>query len=320
MSTDFLCAHGSDTRIVVDASSVCAYAHLVPRPTFLLALVSPIRQREKALATSPGLFFVRAGIERRASSRVTATGRQSGRTRLDLALVKRGLAPSRARAADLIKRGLVAVAGRTERRTAAAVADHDPVEIAAGQDHVSRGALKLRAGLAHFGFPVAGVVALDVGASTGGFTQVLLEAGARRVYAVDVGHGQLHPRLARLPAVVSLEGCDARTLDARHIPELVGAIVADVSFISLSKALPAALARADRDAWLIALIKPQFEAGRQAVGKGGIVRDAAQRQRAVDGVRAWLDGAGWRVAGVIASPITGGAGNQEFLLGAVHGR
>ncbi len=193
--------------------------------------------------------------------------------------------------------------------------------VAAGAgDHVSRGALKLMAALEHFRFSALGVVALDVGASTGGFTQVLLERGAARVFAVDVGHGQLHARLAEDPRVVSLERCDARSLDRTRIPEPVGAIVADVSFISLTKALPAALALAAEPAWLVALVKPQFEAGRAAVGRGGIVRDAAARARAVALVQDWVAAqAGWQVAGVIPSPIAGGSGNEEFLLGAVRG-
>ena len=194
------------------------------------------------------------------------------------------------------------------------------VAVAAAPRYVSRGGLKLAAALDHFAFAVAGVVALDIGASTGGFTEVLLARGAARVYAVDVGHGQLHRRLARLPAVVSLEGQDARALDGTTVPEAVGAIVADVSFISLTKALPAALALAAPEAWLIGLIKPQFEAGRGAVGKGGIVRAAADRQRAIELVAGWLGAqAGWRLVDVIASPIRGGSGNQEFLIGAVHG-
>jgi 23S rRNA (cytidine1920-2'-O)/16S rRNA (cytidine1409-2'-O)-methyltransferase len=195
------------------------------------------------------------------------------------------------------------------------------VQVAAGAgDHVSRGALKLMAALEHFRFSALGVVALDVGASTGGFTQVLLERGAARVFAVDVGHGQLHARLAEDPRVVSLERCDARSLDRTRIPEPVGAIVADVSFISLTKALPAALALAAEPAWLVALVKPQFEAGRAAVGRGGIVRDAAARARAIALVQDWVAAqAGWQVAGVIPSPIAGGSGNEEFLLGAVRG-
>ena len=237
-------------------------------------------------------------------------------------LVLRGLVPSRARAQDLIRRGLVRVAEAVETSPGAIVRVQTPIEVSAAQaDDVSRGACKLAAALDHFGYSPAGLVALDVGASTGGFTQVLLRRGAARVYAVDVGHGQLHPSLVSDPRVVSLEGCDARNLDARHIAEPVAAIVADVSFISLTKAMPAALALAAPGAWLVALVKPQFEAGRAAVGKGGIVRDPEQRQRSADMVRAWLSAEpGWQVAGLIPSPIAGGSGNLEFLLGAVRGR
>lgn len=244
----------------------------------------------------------------------------STKSRLDRALVERGLVPSRARAHDLIRRGLVEVAGKVELKPGAGVAAGEAIGVSAS-DHVSRGAEKLIAALDHFGFPAKRVIALDVGASTGGFTQVLLERGAARVYAADVGRGQLHVRLAADARVVSLEGVDARRLDRDLVPEEAGAIVADVSFISLTKALPAALALAAAKAWLVVLIKPQFEAGRAAVGKGGIVRDAADRARAVSLVRDWVAGQdGWRVCGVIPSPITGGSGNEEFLLGAVRGK
>jgi len=185
---------------------------------------------------------------------------------------------------------------------------------------LSRGAPKLIAALDHFGYSANDLVALDIGASTGGFTQVLLDRGAARVYAVDVGHGQLHAQLAADPRVVSLEDCDARRLGPTLVPEAVGALVADVSFISLTKALPAPLTLTRAGAWLVALIKPQFEAGRAAVGKRGIVRDPAARQRAVDLVRDWIaEQPNWRVLDVIASPILGGSGNQEFLLGAQRG-
>lgn len=239
--------------------------------------------------------------------------------RLDIRMVELHLAPSRARAQDLIRRGLVNVAGVVEQRPGATVAPTAPIQLShAATDHVSRGAVKLTAALEHFRFPIAGVVALDVGASTGGFTQVLLERGAVRVYAVDVGRGQLHARVAGDPRVIALEGRDARHLDRTLVPEPAGAIVADVSFISLTKALPVPLGLARTGAWLIALIKPQFEAGRAAVGKGGIVRDPAARRRAVDLVRAWVAAqSGWRVLDVIPSPIAGGSGNEEFLLGAV---
>jgi 23S rRNA (cytidine1920-2'-O)/16S rRNA (cytidine1409-2'-O)-methyltransferase len=240
--------------------------------------------------------------------------------RLDKVLVERGLVASRARAQDLIRRGLVSVAGAAETKPGAVVAASAPILVAGDAvEQVSRGSTKLAAALDHFHFPVEGVIALDVGASTGGFTQVLLARGAARVYAVDVGHGQLHPRLAGDDRIVSLEGCDARRLDRARIPEPVDALVADVSFISLTKALPAAFALTAPGAWLVALVKPQFEAGRAAVGKGGVVRDPTARERAVANVQAWLAAQpGWRSLGVIPSPITGGSGNVEFLLGAVR--
>jgi 23S rRNA (cytidine1920-2'-O)/16S rRNA (cytidine1409-2'-O)-methyltransferase len=240
--------------------------------------------------------------------------------RLDVRMVELGLAPTRARAQDLIRRGLVDIAGVVEQRPGVGVAACAAIHLSqAAGDHVSRGALKLIAALDHFRFPVADVVALDVGASTGGFTQTLLARGAARVYAVDVGHGQLHPRLANDARVVSLEARDARHLDDTLVPEAVGAIVADVSFISLTKALPVPFTFARAGAWLVALIKPQFEAGRAAVGKRGIVRDPAARRRAVELVRAWVAAQpGWRVLDVIPSPIAGGSGNHEFLLGAVR--
>jgi 23S rRNA (cytidine1920-2'-O)/16S rRNA (cytidine1409-2'-O)-methyltransferase len=185
--------------------------------------------------------------------------------------------------------------------------------------YVSRGGLKLAAALDAFGFSPEGRVALDLGASTGGFTDVLLTRGAAKVYAVDVGHAQLDQRLRADPRVVVLEATDARSLDPSLVAERVSAIVADVSFISLTLVLPAALKLAEPDAWLVALVKPQFEAGRDAVGKGGIVRDAARRKKAVAKVRDFIEKAGWTVAGEIASPIRGGSGNEEFLIGARHG-
>lgn len=239
------------------------------------------------------------------------------RTRLDAALAERGLVASRSRARDLILRGEVRVDGRPASKPGELVGPEQLIEAPQAAAHlVSRAGEKLAPALAHFAFPTAGAVALDVGASTGGFTEALLAAGARRVYAVDVGRDQLHPRLAADPRVVSLEGTDVRDLSRQTIPELVAAIVADVSFISLVKALPAALALSAPDAWLIALIKPQFEAGRAAVGAGGIVRDPQARDAAVAAVQTFLVASGWRVAGVIPSPLPGKDGNQEFLLGA----
>lgn len=240
---------------------------------------------------------------------------------MDHALVVRALAPSRSRAGDLVRRGLVRVDGEVVRKPGSKVAPQARIEIAGEAARwVSRGAEKLVAGLDAFGFAAEGRVALDVGASTGGFTDVLLERGATRVIAVDVGHGQLHPRLAADPRVVSLEQTDARTITPALIGGPVGAIVADVSFISLEKALPAALACAEAGAWLIALVKPQFEVGRGAIGKGGIVRDARARDAASRRIADWLASVpGWRVVGSVASPIAGGDGNAEVLIGAVHG-
>jgi 23S rRNA (cytidine1920-2'-O)/16S rRNA (cytidine1409-2'-O)-methyltransferase len=241
--------------------------------------------------------------------------------RLDRLLVEAGLAPTRARAADLIRRGCVSVAGKPVLKPGGLVLP--TAELAVSPEaclYVSRGALKLGAALDAFGFDPQGRVALDVGASTGGFTDVLISRGAAKVYAVDVGSGQLHAKLRVHPRVVALEGTDARSLGPSVIGGEVRAIVADVSFISLTLALPAVLRLAAPDAWLVVLVKPQFEAGRAAVGKGGIVRSAAERRKAVDKVRKFIEEeAGWTVLGEIASPILGGGGNEEFLIGAHHG-
>ncbi len=240
------------------------------------------------------------------------------RKRLDLSLVERGLAPTRSRARDLIKGAKVLIDGELCSKPGAEVDEDEEVTLREGGPHpVSRGGAKLTAALASFEFDPMGLVALDVGASTGGFTEVLLKRGAKKVYAVDVGHGQLHPSLRANARVVSFEGCDARFLTRTLIPEPIAAIVADVSFISLTKALSPALALAAPGAWLVALVKPQFEVGRGGVGKGGIVREAAARQGAVETVTAWLSAQpGWRIAGVVPSPIKGGSGNEEYLLGA----
>jgi 23S rRNA (cytidine1920-2'-O)/16S rRNA (cytidine1409-2'-O)-methyltransferase len=239
--------------------------------------------------------------------------------RLDQALVARGLAETRSRARDLVRRGAVSVDGAASAKPGALVAPGSALSVApeAGAARVSRGALKLEAGLDAFALSPRGRIALDIGASTGGFTEVLLERGALRVYAVDAGHGQLHGRLRGDPRVAVLEGCDARALNAAIVPERAGAVVADVSFISLTKALPRALTFAAPGAWLVALVKPQFEAGPQAVGKNGLVKDESKIAAAVDGVAAWIAGQpGWRVLGVVPSPIAGGSGAREFLLGA----
>jgi 23S rRNA (cytidine1920-2'-O)/16S rRNA (cytidine1409-2'-O)-methyltransferase len=244
----------------------------------------------------------------------------SPKTRLDQLMTLKGLAPTRSRARDLIKRGAVLVGGKVEKR--AGVNLPAGVDIAVTEDwsgYVSRGSLKLAAALDTFGFDPLGQVALDIGASTGGFTQMLLRRGARRVYAVDVGAGQLHPDIAGDPRVVNLENTDARRLDGTLIPEPPGAITADVSFISLAKAMPAALALAAPGTWLVALVKPQFEVGREGIAKGGIVRSEALRHEAVEAVAGFFRAqAGWRVEGTLQSPIEGQSGNMEYLLGARH--
>jgi len=242
------------------------------------------------------------------------------RKRLDLTLVERGLAPTRSRARDLILSGNVLIDNTVCTKPAVEVGPGQELTLAAGtQMTVSRAAAKLERGLEAFGFDPEGIIALDVGASTGGFTEVLLAHGAAKVYAVDVGHDQLHTSLKSNPRVICLEGCDVRALTRALVPDPVGAIVADVSFISLQKALPAALELAAPGAWLVALIKPQFEAGREHVGKGGIVRDPEAREAAVGRISDWLAGLpGWTVLSVVASPIKGGSGNEEFLVGARH--
>ena len=242
------------------------------------------------------------------------------KTRLDQLLVDSGLAATRSRAADLVRRGAVSVEGAKAlkpgtlvRRDAVLIVDRF------ASPYVSRGGLKLAAALDAFGFSPDGRVALDLGASTGGFTDVLLERGAAKVYAIDVGRDQLDKTLRADPRVVMLEATDARRLDTSFINEPVQAIVADVSFISLTLVLPVAFSLAAPGAWLVALVKPQFEAGREGVGKGGIVRDPAKRNEAVTKIREFIEKSGWTVSGEIASPILGGSGNEEFLIGARHG-
>lgn len=187
-----------------------------------------------------------------------------------------------------------------------------------GKDHpwVSRGGIKLDHGLAHFGFDVTGAVAIDVGSSTGGFTDVLLSRGAAKVYAVDVGTNQLAWKLRQDPRVIVHEQTNARTLDSSIIPEPIGVVVCDASFIGLAKVLQAPLALAKSGAKLVALIKPQFEAGREEVGKGGVVRDPEVHERVCAEAKVWIESQGWTVLGITASPITGPEGNVEFLIGA----
>ncbi|PHK95103.1 TlyA family rRNA (cytidine-2'-O)-methyltransferase [Pseudoroseomonas rhizosphaerae] len=238
--------------------------------------------------------------------------------RADVALVERGLVESRARAQALIMAGKVFSNTKRVEKPGQPVAGDTPLEVK-GQEHpwVSRGGMKLSHALEHFGLDPAGRVAVDVGASTGGFTDVLLHHGAAKVYAVDVGHGQLAWKLRSDARVVVLEKTNARRLDAALIPEPPGVVVCDASFIGLATVLPAALALAAPGAWAVALIKPQFEAGPELVGKGGVVRDPAVHQAVCDRVVAWWSGlGGWKVLGVEPSPILGPEGNREFLIAA----
>ena len=238
------------------------------------------------------------------------------RKRLDILLVERGLIESRARARAAIEAGKVTVEGRIAAKPGELVGDAAVIAAEPAHPWVSRAALKLVHALDFWPIEVEGRIVLDVGASTGGFTEVCLARGAARVFAVDVGHGQLHPSLKSDPRVVSLEGADARALDHSLVADPVDLIVCDASFIGLAKVLPAALALAGADADLIALVKPQFEVGPGRVGKGGIVKDAAAQAAALAGARAFVEGQGWTVQGAADSPIQGGDGNREFLLWA----
>ena len=242
------------------------------------------------------------------------------KSRADQLLVERGLAESRTRAQALIMAGLVFAGDRKVEKPGQTLPP-DTMLTVKGRDHpwVSRGGVKLAHGLDHFGFATDGVVAIDVGSSTGGFTDVLLSRGAARVYAVDSGTNQLAWKLRQDPRVIVHEQTSARILTAEHIPEPIDAIVCDASFIGLAKVLATPLTFAAPGAWLIALIKPQFEAGRGEVGRGGVVRDPEIHARVVAEVEAWIGAQpGWTVSGVTQSPITGPEGNVEFLIGATR--
>jgi 23S rRNA (cytidine1920-2'-O)/16S rRNA (cytidine1409-2'-O)-methyltransferase len=236
------------------------------------------------------------------------------RQRLDLAIEARGLLPSRARARDAVLRGTVKVNGTVAAKPHQMVAASDRIELDdPASRYVSRAALKLIAGLDAGSVDVAGKVCLDVGASTGGFTQVLVERGAARVYAVDVGHGQLDAKVAALPQVVAMEGVNARDLTRAEIPEVIGLLVCDVSFVSATKVLAASLALCGPDADAIILIKPQFEVGRDAIGKGGIVTDAEAIARAESSVVQFMAEQDFAHRVSVASPISGGDGNKESV-------
>ena len=239
------------------------------------------------------------------------------RKRVDIVLVERGFFSSRARAQAAITAGLVRVGGVALRKASEEVAGDALIEAEAAHPWASRGGIKLAAALDAFALDPGGLVCLDVGASTGGFTDVLIARGAAKVVAVDVGHGQLDPRLAADSRVHSLEGVDARALTPEMIGDRPNAIVVDVSFISQRLALPQALKLAARRAWLVSLIKPQFELDRADLVKGRVTSEAAL-VRACDAVRGAIEAQGWTVLGLIASPILGGAGAREFLIAARH--
>lgn len=242
----------------------------------------------------------------------------SARQRLDELLVARGFYPSRSRARDAVLRGTIRIEGSPAAKPAQMVLADAVITIADEARHyVSRAALKLKHGLEHFGISASGCHALDIGASTGGFTQVLLEEGAAHVTAIDVGHGQM---MIHDPRVTLIEGLNARDLAREHLAHPVDLVVCDVSFISLKLALPNALALAEPGAVLIALIKPQFEVGRDALGKGGIVSDTAEHQRVCGEISDFLAAHGWTVLGLAPSPIAGGDGNIEFLIAARNAR
>ncbi|MBQ0772558.1 MAG: TlyA family RNA methyltransferase [Sphingomonadales bacterium] len=237
--------------------------------------------------------------------------------RVDQILADRGLAESRAKAQAYIMAGLVTVAGKKIDKPGHKIASDAVIELK-GKDHpwVSRGGIKLEHALRHFDIDVSGMIAMDVGSSTGGFTDVLLTGGAEKVYAVDSGTNQLAWKLRQDQRVVVHEQTSARILTEQHIPEKIDIIVCDASFISLVKVLERPLNFAKDRALLVALVKPQFEAERSEVGKGGVVRDEAVRQAACEKVRDWLIASGWDIMGMTESPITGPKGNVEFLIGA----
>ena len=242
------------------------------------------------------------------------------KTRADLLLVARGLFESRAKARAAIEAGGVIADGRPVAKAAELLTDDAAIKAVAAHPWVGRGALKLEHALTLWPIMVEGRVALDVGSSTGGFTEVCLAAGARRVYAVDVGRDQMHFSLTGDPRVVLLEGVDARSLTPAEIPEPPQLVVCDVSFIGLAKALPAALGLASEGADLVVLVKPQFEVGRDRVGKGGLVKDPDARAAALEDAKTFLTEAGWTVQATADSPIEGGGGNREHLLWARKGR
>lgn len=254
---------------------------------------------------------------------MAATQQSTDRRRLDEHLVAAGFYASRSRARDAIGRGSIRIDGAIAAKAGQPVSPTSDIQIDdPARNYVSRAALKLLAGLDRFNLNPTGCSGLDIGASTGGFTQVLLERGATHVTAIDVGHGQIDPRIGSDPRVTSIEGLNARNLTAQDLggnhPDF---LVSDVSFISLTLALPPALGLAAPGARALLLVKPQFEAGRAAIGKGGLLRDVEEGMRIADRLHAWLDKqAGWRALGHCPSPVEGSDGNQEYLLAGIKDR
>lgn len=248
---------------------------------------------------------------------MTKLAKSSKKKRVDHLLVERDLAESRTRAQALVMAGLVFLGEEKIAKPGQQIAEDAPLEVR-GRDHpwVSRGGIKLAHAIEHFGLNPAGAVAMDVGSSTGGFTDVLLTHGAEHVFAVDSGTNQLAWKLRQDERVTVLEQTSARILTRDHITRDCNWVVCDASFISLSKVLEVPLALAARECRLVALIKPQFEVAREEVGKGGVVRDAALHSRVCDEVSQWLQGLGWDIEGIVESPITGPQGNVEFLVSA----
>jgi 23S rRNA (cytidine1920-2'-O)/16S rRNA (cytidine1409-2'-O)-methyltransferase len=241
------------------------------------------------------------------------------RKRADLVLVERGFFESRAQAQAAIRAGLVSVSGAAVRKASETIDADAEIIAQAPHPYVSRGGVKLAAALDHFAIDPQGRTCLDLGASTGGFTDALLQRGAARVYAVDVGHGQLHPRIAGDKRVVALEGKDARALDRSQVPDAIDLLVADVSFISVRLVVPPVIPLLAPGARIVLLIKPQFEAGRAALGKGGIVKDESVFAGVCGDVEAMLREQNVRIDGLIDSPILGGEGNREFLIAGTFG-
>ncbi|MCG8492902.1 MAG: TlyA family RNA methyltransferase [Sneathiellales bacterium] len=241
-----------------------------------------------------------------------------GRNRLDLELVARKLVQSRAKAQALVQEGSVLVDGAIVTKTSTKVTGVSDIQVTnCGPNRVGRGAYKLLAALEYFKPDLKGATAADIGASTGGFSQILLEWGATKIYAVDVGHGQLHPSLKEDPRIFNMEGVNARYLNREQIPDLLNVVVTDASFISLKKLLPASLELCAPGAYLFALIKPQFEVGKGNLGKGGVIRDPDQAEQVRKDLEHWVaNQPGWISLGTIDSPIKGSDGNHEYLIGA----